>query len=264
LSSIDHDPKQVRVKVFDFNEKEDFCVDDVFLDESSIQDANIKVQQSEVQNCVDDVYEQAFKVNPSPLKPERFRQFLKGYDIFEKSQLLYDLENGVRVPSSFAMSSDSEVPENHSSALKFASSVDEKIQSNLKKGWLAGPFDNRPQNLVISPLASVPKKDSDSKRMIHNLSYPRKNSVNSHIERDFCSVVYETIDNCIDIVCKLGKGALIAKADVKDAFYVIRMGKESFYLLGFKWRGKFYFYTTLPMGLSISCQVFECLSTAIQ
>ena len=100
--------------------------------------------------------------------------------------------------------------------------------------------------------------------MIHNLSHPKGNSVNSNIPSSFCAVSYETIDDCINIVAKLGKDCLIAKADVKDAFYVIRIGKHSFYLLGFFWDGKYYFYTTLPMGLSISCQVFERLSTAIQ
>ncbi len=45
---------------------------------------------------------------------------------------------------------------------------------------------------------------------------------------------------------------------------MILISKESFYLLGFCWKGQFYFYTTLPMGLSISCKVFERLATAVQ
>ena len=51
---------------------------------------------------------------------------------------------------------------------------------------------------------------------------------------------------------------------MKDAFYVIKMSKDSYHLLGFRWKGLYYFYKTLPMGLSISCQIFERLSCAVQ
>ncbi len=129
---------------------------------------------------------------------------------------------------------------------------------------VAGPFDNRPAQLIVSHLASIPKKDTDDRRVIHNLSYPLKKSVNYHIHNDFCKVQYETIDVCINLLASLGKGAQIAKADVKDAFYCMKLGMDSYRFTGFVWKGQFYFQKTLPMGCAISCQVFERLSSAVQ
>ena len=50
---------------------------------------------------------------------------------------------------------------------------------------LLGPFKSNPfpNNLVISPLNSFPKKD-DKRRVILDLSYPRNSSINDFIEKD--------------------------------------------------------------------------------
>ena len=155
----------VRTNVFDFNDKENYDGFDFSTMNSDHQKVDQEDKSYQVSNKVlsftklDQIYEDAFKINPSPLNPEKFRQFLNGYDEFEKSQLLYDLTHGVRVPSSYSMPDACSIPDNHSSAYKYRESVDEKIKSNLEKGWVAGPFDNRPANLVISPLASIPKRD---------------------------------------------------------------------------------------------------------
>ncbi len=113
-------------------------------------------------------------------------------------------------------------------------------------------------------MASVPKKDTGVRRVIHDLSFPRGNSVNSHIPRHFCTVSYETIDDCVNIIASLGPGCLIAKGDIKDAFYTCRIQESSYHFLGFHWNSQFYFQKTLPMGASISCKDFELFSCAVQ
>ena len=64
----------------------------------------------------------------------------------------------------------------------------------LQLNRIAGPFVVPPPGLITSPLASVPKKDSQEIRLIHDLSFPPGNSINEFIPREHCHVVYELID----------------------------------------------------------------------
>ena len=96
-------------------------------------------------------------------------------------------------------------------------------------GRLAGPFDvPTPINVMISTLGVVPKKTPGEYRLIHDLSFPKFNSVNSHINKFHTEVSYELIDHCITIIQAIGPKCLIAKADIKDAFRIIPFG----FLLG--------------------------------
>ncbi len=225
LQNLDQEPAQDRVPVFDINNVHN--VDDVFVDcDDLCVDDNVcgsyvpKLSVFDNQSSSSsNIYSQAFSINPSPLKPHVFRQYLKGYNKFDKAQLLHNLEFGIRVPSSIVCDMSLPIPDNHASAIRFKEPVQKMISKSLENGWVAGPYDCRPVDLIVSPLASVPKKDTGVRRVIHNLSFPLKNSVNSHIPRHFCTVSYENIDDCVNIIAELGPGALIAKGDIKDAFY---------------------------------------------
>ena len=89
-------------------------------------------------------------------------------------------------------------------------------------------------------------------------------SVNSHIDPFYSAVSYEDLDHCISIVLALGKGTLVVKANLKDAFRIIPIHPEVYNLLGFTWGGKYYYDRCLPMGYSVSCQIFEWLSCSSQ
>ncbi|MCP3890193.1 MAG: hypothetical protein GY702_15175, partial [Desulfobulbaceae bacterium] len=221
------------------------------------------IKVSENVDC-SDIYSVEFDRNPSPLKPEKFLIWLDGYDKFEKAQLLHNLNNGIRVPSSKDCSNQLDIPLNHNSTYSFQESVQKKISSNLDKGWVAGPFPIRPKDLIVSPLASIPKKESGSRRVIHNLSHPYGDSVNSNIPSHFSKVSYETLDTCIDIIASIGEGTLVAKGDILDAYYILKIEKNSYKLLGFFWQGNYYFQKCLPMGLTTSCNEFELFSRAVQ
>jgi hypothetical protein len=54
------------------------------------------------------------------------------------------------------------------------------------KERIAGPFLSPPfQNLVCSPLGLIPKNIPGKFRLIHDLSFPKGNSINSHIPLRF-------------------------------------------------------------------------------
>jgi hypothetical protein len=136
--------------------------------------------------------------------------------------------------------------------------VREKIYKELRAGRLLGPFTSPPfKNFRISPLGLVPKKGQGEFRLIHHLSYPCGDSINDHINPELCSVQYTRFDEAVLMVQRLGKGALLAKADIKSAFRLIPVAIEDFHLLGFKFDGLYYFDKALPFGCSISCATFE-------
>lgn len=56
--------------------------------------------------------------------------------------------------------------------------VRSKLEAEISLGRIAGPFPSPPfPNFRLSPLAIVPKKEPNSFRLIHNLSYPDKSSL---------------------------------------------------------------------------------------
>ncbi|KAM4675807.1 LOW QUALITY PROTEIN: uncharacterized protein O3C94_008412 [Discoglossus pictus] len=127
---------------------------------------------------------------------------------------------------------------------------------------MAGPFDSIPfSNLRISPLGLVPKKDPDAFRLIHHLSYPKGNSVNDGIEKELASVSYASVKQAVRLVRKAGRGALLAKVDIKSAFRLLPVHPVSQQLLGCSILGKFFVDLCLPMGCSISCSFFEKFSS---
>ena len=143
--------------------------------------------------------------------------------------------------------------------------VREKIDKEVQAGRVEGPFDRPPfLQFRVSPLGLVPKKEPGEFRLIHHLSYPQGDSVNDHIDPDLCSVQYTKFDAAVQMIQRLGKGALLAKSDIKSAFRLIPIAKEEFYLLGFQFDGLFYFDKALPFGCSISCATFELFASFLE
>lgn len=147
------------------------------------------------------------------------------------------------------------------SANQHAGKLLEKISSEISLGRIMGPFDEKPiSTLRLSPVGVLPKT-SGLWRMIIHLSYPRDNSVNDHIDESHCTVQYTSFDNIIRMISELGRGALLAKMDIKSAFRLLPVYPGDFDLLGFKFLGKYYIDKCLPMGCAISCSIFEKFSS---
>lgn len=214
-------------------------------------------------NNIHDIYLQASTSWPSPISHHRLEVWLKGYDVFDKNQLISGISKGFIIQSS-PPARDLQGYTNHRSALQFADQLEVKIQQELSLNRIAGPFTSPPPGLIVSPLAAVPKRGSSEIRLIHDLSFPKGVSVNDFIPRELCTVSYELIDECIDLIVSIGQGCLIAKADVAHAFRIIPIHPTSYHLLGFSWNNQYYFDKSLAMGCSSSCNIFEKLSNAVQ
>jgi hypothetical protein len=154
---------------------------------------------------------------------------------------------------------------NHKSATSYSNIVQAKLDKERALGRIAGPFETPPfQRFVTSPLGLVPKKAPNQFRLIHDLSFPPGSSVNDHIDSSYTKVSYLDLDHCVQNIVALGPGTLIAKADLQDAFRLLPIHPDDHWLLGFKWGEAFYYDRCLPMGCSVSCQLFEAFSSSIQ
>lgn len=188
---------------------------------------------------------------------------MQGYDKEQLSVIKNGFSNGFRLGCSGIP--NSHISRNHKSALDHPSVIQDFISSGLQAGRIAGPFPLPPfSQFVSSPLGVVPKSESGKFRVIHDLSFPKHNSVNLFIPEENSKVKYDSLDVVTDLLRKFGSGALMAKTDIQDAFRIIPIHPDDYKLLGFSWDNNFYYDKCLPMGASSSCQIFECLSTSLQ
>ena len=70
-------------------------------------------------------------------------------------------------------------------------------------------------------------------------------------------------DDAYTIINKLGRGALLSKIDLKNAFRLIPVRQEDWNLLGIYWQNEYYIDTCLPFGLRSAPFLFNQLADAI-
>ena len=110
----------------------------------------------------------------------------------------------------------------------------------------------------------IPKKNKPGKwRLIVDLSSPEDASVNDGIEKEICSLSYTSVDAVADKVMALGRGAMLAKMDIKQAYRMVPIHPQDRRLLGMRWEGKVYVDKTLPFGLRSAPIIFSALADAL-
>ena len=83
-------------------------------------------------------------------------------------------------------------------------------------GHTAGPFPSPLlPNFVVNLLGAVPKKKSGKWRLTLHLSHPPEASINDGINIDEFPLHYSTVYDVMDTVMQLGRGAIMAKVDIK-------------------------------------------------
>ena len=75
---------------------------------------------------------------------------------------------------------------------------------------------------------------------------------------------YNTIDDVIKICYEVGKGALLAKVDLKNAFRLCPVRSDDWHLLGIRWRGQFYVDKCLPFGLRSAPFLFNMVADSLE
>ena len=151
---------------------------------------------------------------------------------------------------------------NKPSAYEHPSVIDEYLATEVSLGRVAGPFASPPVPLLhVSSFGVIPQKGQPGKwRLIVDLSSPGGASVNEGIKPDEFTLHYITVDQVIRMVAQFGQGALMAKFDVEAAYRNIAIHPSDTFLLGMKWRSKFYVDLALPFSLRFAPFIFNCVA----
>ena len=112
------------------------------------------------------------------------------------------------------------------------------------------------------------KQNSDKRRTIVNLSWPKNASVNGAVEKNVYLgshfvLKYPSLDDITRELRKLGPGALIYKVDISRAFRHIRIDPGDIDLLGISHKNLF-LDVSLPFGFRHGSGIFERCSDAIR
>ena len=95
----------------------------------------------------------------------------------------------------------------------------------------------------------------------NRLIIPR--SVNDAISRELCSVCYTSVDTAAELIHTLGKGCLLAKLDLREAYRAVPVHPSDQGLLAVSWRSTIYIDRALPFGLRSAPKIFSALTDII-
>ena len=134
----------------------------------------------------------------------------------------------------------------------------------LNRMWKC-PLNAAPLGIHTSPVGAIPKKNKPGKyRLIMDLSSPKNFSVNDGIDSALSSLSYASIDHLSSLILSLGRGAMLVKADIKEAYRMIRIHPQDQQLLGVQWRGEVFIDRILPFGLCSAPKIFSAVADALQ
>ena len=102
-------------------------------------------------------------------------------------------------------------------------------------------------------------------RIVLNASLPENLSFNSNIKNTELEKVYMSSARKFGYsVIRAGKGAIMSKFDLCDAYKNIRCKKEDFRLQGFFWLGKFFFENRLIFGVISSVCNYDIFGNTVE
>ena len=199
----------------------------------------------------------------TPVNANLLRKELTAYpDQFFVDNLIISFEHGFSI--GYSGPEFCNIAPNLQSASSNPTAIFNCISEELKQKRMSGPFTSPPlPNFRTSPIGVVPKKDSNKFRMITDLSSPKGISINDFINDSEASVAFNNFDSAVSIVSSLGRGALMAKLDIKSAFRICPVRQEDWHYLGFSFMGLYFVDLCLPFGLRSSVERFTQLSDSL-
>ena len=210
-------------------------------------------------------FERARKRVPSGLRVEEWRRYLADY----KDRRLVDyiaygwpinFRRGEVLQSTL---------NNHASAQQHGEHIDFYIETEIGYGALLGPFSRPPvAPMHISPLMTRPKRDSNNRRVIVDLSWPEGGAVNEGVDTELyidgpARISLPTVDYMEQRILQLGHGAFMYKTDLARGYRQLRVDPNDWPLLGFQHRGKTYMDICPPFGLRSAAMCMQRTTEAI-
>ena len=158
---------------------------------------------------------------------------------------------------------------NHASARMYPDHVDKYIQEEVDFQAMLGPLDHKPFDNHISPFMTREKSDSNSRRTIMDLIFPKGLSVNdgvlnnTYLGTEF-QMHYPSVDSIVQTLNEIGPSAHIFKVDISRAFRHIRIDPGDIDLLGLQHRGRLYLDLSLPFGFHLGAFFFSKISDSVR
>ena len=116
-----------------------------------------------------------------------------------------------------------------------------------------------------SPIGVILKRHKPNQwRLIVDLSSPGGASVNDGIDKEMCSLSYTSVDAVVKKILDLGRNALLAKLDIKQAYRMISVHPQDRLLLGMEWEEYVYVDKAFPFGLKSAPIIFTAVADALQ
>jgi len=147
------------------------------------------------------------------------------------------------------------------SNLKSATTNPEPLRDNIKRelefGRLIGPLSKAPMGAKVSPVGTVPKRNSEKFRTINHLSLPLRTSVNDGQHEDRLFTEYDQIGVTLNWIRYYGKGCYVTGGDVEDAFRTIPVHPADILLQYMQMDGSYYGDKNLVFGMRSSPIIFN-------
>ena len=201
----------------------------------------------------------------SPLIPSAWERGLREYpDRVFAEYVIAGICQGFRVGFDYHRHKCGKSRGNMKSVEEHKEVVQEYIQGELDKGRLLGPFQSREVPAIhISPFGVIPKSEPGKWRLIVDLSSPCGGSVNDGISKEWCSLSYLFVDEVAAQVRRYGRGAMMAKFDLKAAYRNVPVHPDDRHLLGMGLQQQVFVDMALPFGLRSAPMIFSAVAEAL-
>ena len=203
----------------------------------------------------------------TPLLWRAWSDALQGYPDQQFAHTIVEgIRDGFHIGYNRSRGQPTSASRNMRSALEHQDVVSTYIARERALGRVLGPFTRPPfQDFCISSFGVIPKRNQPGKwRLIMDLSSPDGRSINDGIEPDLCSLSYVSIDDIAEAIARLGRGTLIAKSDIQQAYRQIPVHPQDRHLLGMHWQGAYFVDTVLPFGLRSAPLIFSAVADALE
>ena len=202
----------------------------------------------------------------TPLVPEVWEKELSSHPDQQFAQYISD---GIRLGFRVGFNRHSAVLQscgrNMKSAMEHPEIVSAYIAEEVALARMEKVSNNFEHSVHVSPFGVIPKKSKPGHwRLITDLSSPHGHSVNDGIDKELCSLSYTSIDDVVNCILVLGRGSLMAKMDIKQAYRNIPVHPENQPLLGVKWTGEYLIDKALPFGLRSAPLIFTAVADVLQ
>ena len=201
----------------------------------------------------------------TPINVDRFQYELRHHPNPDKvAYVVQGLRDGFHLGFNYSTSLKS-ATRNMASALLNPQVIDNCLQLDVETGRVAGPFSQPPLPILhVIRFGVFPKRHQPVKwRPILDLSSPAGHSVNDGIAGEDYSLQYMKVDDIAGIM-PLGRGSLMAKFNVQNAYRIMPVHTEDRHLLDIKWRDAFYVDMVLPFGVRSAPYIFRCITDLVE